>query len=288
MRVLITGGNGQVGSEVVDLFQPHYDVHSFSRDAMNVTNSAQVNEIVAKIQPDVIIHCAAYTAVDQAEQEQERAYEINALGTRNVAIAAQQLSAKLVYISTDYVFDGKKEEPYVEEDTPSPLGVYGKSKLAGEMYVSTLCDKYFVVRTSWVYGRYGDNFVKKLLKQSRKQKQFHVVEDQIGSPTSALELARFLFKLVGTKKYGYYHAANQGACSWFEFAKAIVKCRQLEHVMVLPCVTEVAIGRAQRPSYSVLDSQKAREFGWDLLGNWQDSLAHFLQHYQEQDDVNEG
>src|SRR6478735_1026692 len=236
-KVLITGANGQLGKELVELFTAKgFEVYGFGRDKMDITNQSQVQEVISTLKPNIVLHSAAHTQVDLAESEPEQAFSINAYGTRNVAVAAEAVGAKLVYVSTDYVFDGTTDEPYNEFSPTSPLGVYGKSKLAGEQFVRDLHSKFFIVRTSWVYGKHGANFVKTMLKLGEERKELSVVADQIGCPTYTLDLAHAILELVDTQKYGVYHISNSGSCSWYEFAKEIFNISGIT-VQINPCTT---------------------------------------------------
>jgi dTDP-4-dehydrorhamnose reductase len=275
MKVLVTGANGQLGKDVVGLFKQHYEVVGVGRNELDITNLENCLHLIPDVRPNVIIHCAAYTAVDLAETEEDQAYSVNAFGTRNIAIAAQQIGSKVCYISSDYVFDGNSTNPYKEYDNTNPTGVYGKSKRAGEIMIQTLSSKYFIVRTSWVYGLHGNNFVKTMLKLSKDRDQLKVVQDQIGSPTFTEDLAAFLLQLVVTEQYGIYHASNSGNCSWYEFAKAIFEVSHIP-VTVLPCTTDEFPRPALRPKYSVMDHLSIRSNGFDDLRPWQDGLSDFL------------
>ncbi|MBN8433043.1 dTDP-4-dehydrorhamnose reductase [Priestia flexa] len=275
-KVLITGANGQLGKELVELFNNEgFEVYGFGRDEMDITNQSQVKEIIHRVQPDIVIHSAAHTKVDLAESEPEKAFAINAYGTRNVAVAAEQIKAKLVYVSTDYVFDGTGTEPYDEFSPTSPLGVYGKSKLAGEQFVRDLHSQFFIVRTSWVYGKHGANFVKTMLKLGSEKKELSVVADQVGCPTYTLDLATTILELVSTEKYGVYHVSNSGQCSWYEFAKAIFDEAGIE-VQVNPCTTEEFPRPAKRPAYSVFRHQALEINNISLPRQWRSRLIHFL------------
>ncbi|WP_282022621.1 dTDP-4-dehydrorhamnose reductase [Priestia flexa] len=275
-KVLITGANGQLGKELVELFNNEgFEVYGFGRDEMDITNQSQVKEIIHRVQPDIVIHSAAHTKVDLAESEPEKAFAINAYGTRNVAVAAEQIKAKLVYVSTDYVFDGTGTEPYDEFSPTSPLGVYGKSKLAGEQFVRDLHSQFFIVRTSWVYGKHGANFVKTMLKLGSEKKELSVVADQVGCPTYTLDLATTILELVSTEKYGVYHVSNSGQCSWYEFAKAIFDEAGIE-VQVNPCTTEEFPRPADRPAYSVFKHQSLAINNITIPRQWRDGLVHFL------------
>jgi len=277
LKILVTGANGQLGQELVRLpARPDIEIAGFGRDELDVTDPEQCRNVIGSYKPEVVIHCAAYTKVDQAESEPDEAYRVNADGTRNAALAAEQIGAKFVYISTDYVFDGKANAPYRENDRTDPQSVYGKSKLAGEQWVQSLSSRYFIVRTSWVFGKYGSNFVKTMLRLAEERDSLKVVSDQVGSPTYTLDLAQFLLELVQTDHYGIFHASNSGACSWYDFAKAIFEERGL-HVQVEPCATAEFPRPAPRPAYSVLDHGAIRAHGLKPLRPWREALRSFLQ-----------
>jgi dTDP-4-dehydrorhamnose reductase len=278
MRIVITGANGQLGKDLVRVLKENHEVYGFGRDRLDICNSEECLRVVQEIRPDVVIHSAAYTAVDQAESEVDKAYAINAFGTRNIAVAAEEVGAKLCYISTDYVFDGSGSTPYKEFDTTNPIGVYGKSKRAGEVLVETLSSQYFIVRTSWVYGIHGQNFVKTMLKLVKERDQLKVVNDQIGSPTYTVDLSRFVEHLIGTKLYGTYHASNTGICSWYDFAKAIFE-ESNNKVMLSPCTTDEFPRPAPRPKFSVMDHMAIRINGFTDLRHWREALKDFLTEY---------
>jgi dTDP-4-dehydrorhamnose reductase len=252
------------------------EIIGFGRGEMDITDLAQCRSVIRAHMPDAVVHCAAYTKVDQAESEPDEAYRVNAYGTRNAALAAEEIGAKFVYVSTDYVFDGRADKPYREYDRTDPQTVYGRSKLAGEQLVQSLSSRYFIVRTSWVYGKYGANFVKTMLKLAEERDRLKVVHDQVGSPTYTLDLARFLLELVRTDYYGIYHASNSGICSWYEFAKAIFEERGL-NVQVEPCTTAEFPRPAPRPAWSVLDHGAIRVHGLKPLRPWREALRHYLQ-----------
>ncbi|MGG1071858.1 dTDP-4-dehydrorhamnose reductase [Priestia megaterium] len=282
-KVLITGANGQLGKELVELFtEKGFEVHGFGRDKMDITNQAQVQEMISTLKPNIVLHSAAHTKVDLAESEPEQAFSINAYGTRNVAVAAEAVGAKLVYVSTDYVFDGTTDEPYSEFSPTSPLGVYGKSKLAGEQFVRDLHSRFFIVRTSWVYGKYGTNFVKTMLKLGEEKKELSVVSDQIGCPTYTLDLAHVILELIDTEKYGMYHVSNSGSCSWYEFAKEIFKISKME-VQVKPCTTADFIRPAKRPKYSVLDNLSVKLNNFKEPRSWKSGLREFLENMRDEE-----
>lgn len=281
MRVLVTGASGQLGKDVVVLFQQKgHDVMGCSRSELDITNLEQCQQVINGFQPDSIIHCAAYTAVDAAETDIDGAYKVNAAGTRNVAVAAEKAGAKMVYISTDYVFNGRSSVPYQEYDNTDPQSIYGKSKRAGEVLTQSLSSRYFIVRTSWVYGLHGNNFVKTMLRLGQEKPQLQVVNDQKGSPTYTVDLARFLEELVQTEKYGVYHASNSGCCTWYEFTQAIFEeARKLGFqitAQVEPCTTEQFARPAPRPANSVMDHLSIRTNGLTDLKVWREGLVDFL------------
>ncbi|MBB6732275.1 dTDP-4-dehydrorhamnose reductase [Cohnella zeiphila] len=276
MTLLVTGANGQLGQELVRMGDERIHIVGYGRDQLDITDLAQCREALADVRPNAVIHTAAYTAVDQAEAEPDAAYRVNALGTRNMAIAAQEQNTKLCYISTDYVFDGKGSTPYNEYDNTNPQSVYGKSKRAGEALLQSLCNRYFIVRTSWVYGKYGNNFVKTMLKLALDRDTITVVHDQIGSPTYTYDLAAFLIELVQSEAYGIYHASNTGTCSWYEFAQAIFEERGIS-IRTEPCTTEQFPRPAPRPAYSVMDHSAIRTNGFNDLRHWREGLRAFLQ-----------
>lgn len=282
MKVLVTGANGQLGRDVVLLLEKEgHSVLACDRDQMDITNQAQCNDVISSYHPEAVIHCAAYTAVDVAETDIDGAYKVNAVGTRNVAVAAERAGAKLIYISTDYVFDGNSSSSYQEYDDTNPQSVYGKSKRAGELLVQSLSSKWFVVRTSWVYGLYGNNFVKTMLKLGQEKPKLQVVHDQIGSPTYTVDLARFLVKLIQTEMYGVYHASNSGTCTWYEFTEAIfAEARNVGgftiQAQLEPCTTEQFPRPAPRPRNSVMDHLSIRTNGLADIRPWREGLREFI------------
>jgi len=282
MRVLVTGANGQLGHDVVELFgSAGHLVLGCDRDSLDITDETMCLERVQQFKPDAIIHCAAYTAVDQAETDVDAAYAVNAVGTRNMVLAAERVKAKFCYISTDYVFDGTAVSPYQEYDNTNPQSVYGKSKRAGETLVQSLSSAFFIVRTSWVFGLHGQNFVKTMLKLGQEKPLLNVVNDQKGSPTYTVDLATLLLELIETEKYGIYHASNTGGCTWFEFAQAIFEeasdvLGQAYSVRVESCTTEDFPRPAPRPRNSVMDHLSIRTNGFQDLRPWREALRAFL------------
>ncbi|WP_430111623.1 dTDP-4-dehydrorhamnose reductase [Paenibacillus sp. B1-33] len=276
MKILVTGANGQLGVDIVRLFfEKGHDVVGLGRSQLDITDMKRCKEVINDIQPDTVVHCAAYTAVDNAETDQDNAYLVNAIGTRNVAAASESVKAKICYISTDYVFDGNNSRPYYEYDNTNPLTVYGKSKRAGEQLIQSLSSRWFIVRTSWVFGASGNNFVKTMLKLGKERESLQVVNDQWGSPTYTCDLSLFLEELISTEKYGIYHASNNGICTWFEFAKAIFEEARMS-VIVEPCTTEQFPRSAPRPRFSAMEPMAIRVNGFTPIRDWQEALRDYL------------
>lgn len=285
MKVLVTGASGQLGTDVVSLFRASgHTVLGCDRGTLDITDQVVCFITLNEFKPDVVVHCAAYTAVDLAEREVDAAYVVNAVGTRNMVLASERVGARFCYISTDYVFDGLSEEPYHEYDNTNPQTIYGKSKRAGEELVLSLSSKYFIVRTSWVYGLYGNNFVKTMLRLGTEKPEIKVVNDQKGSPTYTVDLAQFLLELIQTEKYGVYHASNKGTCTWYEFAKVIfAEAKSVTGtkytVQVHPCTTEEYPLPAPRPRNSVMEHLAIRTNGLADLRPWRDGLREFIEGY---------
>ncbi len=278
LKVAVTGANGQLGTELVRFMSNETDmkVYGLGKEELDIVNYNQVEKVLFKINPDIVIHSAAFTNVDLAEEEPVTAFLVNGVGTKNVALAASKLDSKLVYISSDYVFNGKGKEPIRESEHPAPLGIYGQSKLAGEIYVQNHINKFFIVRTSWIYGEHGKNFVKTMMSQVESRKQhIRVVNDQIGSPTYSFDLARAIVGLLQTERYGIFHITNAGSCSWYEFAKAIFEETKAE-INVVPCLSEKYPSIAPRPKYSVLQGYELSANGFPKMRDWREALADFL------------
>lgn len=274
--VLVTGAKGQLGSDIVLLLkQSGYIVFGMGKSELDITNEDEVNKVVTLIKPDIIVHCAAYTQVDKAEKEPDMAYLINGIGTRNIAIAAERNHTKLVYISSDYVFDGDSTSAYHEFSPVSPVNIYGNSKLAGEMMVRDFHSKFFIVRTSWVFGVNGNNFVKTMLHHSSEKELLKVVNDQLGCPTYTVDLSKCIIQLIGTNKYGIYHVSNSGSCSWFDFAKEIFKQTKIP-IKLEPCTTDEFPRSAKRPKFSILDHMSLRINNFEPMPHWKSALTRFL------------
>ena len=276
MRVFITGATGQLGWDVCRELDRRGIAHrGVGSRELDITDASAVERVLADYAPDAVIHCAAWTKVDAAEDEPEACWAVNADGTAHVAAACARTGAKLVYLSTDYVFPGTGETPWRPEDPAGPLSVYGKSKLAGEQAVRTLADRHFIVRTSWVFGKNGGNFVRTMLRLSESRSVLGVVADQIGSPTYTADLAPLLCDMIETSKYGTYHASNEGECSWAEFAGEIFR-RTGRTVTVNRLTTEQYPARAPRPRNSRLDKSGLTAAGFERLPDWRDALERYL------------
>lgn len=281
MRILVTGVKGQLGYDVVnELEKRGHTAIGVDVEEMDITDGSAVEKEMKADDLDAVIHCAAYTAVDAAEDNREICMRVNADGTRNIARICKQLGLKMVYISTDYVFDGKGERPWEPDDARSPLNVYGESKYQGELAVEEYLDKYFIVRIAWVFGVNGKNFIKTMLKLAENRKEINVVNDQTGSPTYTYDLAVLLVDMVETEKYGRYHATNEGLCTWYEFAQEIFKQAGVD-VKLNPVTSEEFSAKAKRPYNSRMDKSKLTENGFALLPPWQDALKRYLEAIRE-------
>ncbi len=277
MKVLVTGVKGQLGHDVMnELAKRGLDSVGVDIDEMDVTDRVSVGKVIREAAPDAVIHCAAYTAVDAAEENEELCRRVNAGGPRNIAEVCRELDIKMLYISTDYVFSGEGERPWEPEDERAPQSVYGRTKCEGEIAVQELLEKYFIVRIAWAFGVNGNNFVKTMLKLSANHDTLRVVSDQYGSPTYTYDLARLLVDMILTEKYGVYHATNEGICSWYEFACAIFREAGIS-VNVVPVTTEEYGARAKRPVNSRMSKEKLTEAGFERLPGWQDALKRYLQ-----------
>jgi len=241
-----------------------------------------VFDVVHRLRPEMVIHCAAMTDVDGCERNPDLAFKINGVGTWTLACACASVDAAIAYVSTDYVFDGDKDKPYTEFDRPNPINVYGASKFAGEKAVKEVCKKYYIVRTSWLFAPHGKNFAISILKAAEARPELRVVADQVGSPTYAKDLAHFLASLVGSPLYGTYHFTNSGACSWYEFAKSILETAGRTEVKVAPIKSEEWPTPTKRPKYSVLRHYKMELLGRDGARPWQDAVAEFVSEWTTQ------
>ncbi|MGM0215603.1 dTDP-4-dehydrorhamnose reductase [Enterococcus sp. AZ109] len=274
--ILLTGGNGQLGTELRKLLdEKGWEYISTDADVLDITDADKTMAYITELKPELVYHCAAYTAVDKAEDEgKELDEKINVDGTRNVANAAKAAGSKLVYISTDYVFDGtRKDGMYQVDDTTNPQSEYGRTKWLGEKAVQEIMEDYYIIRTSWVFGIYGHNFVYTMQRLAQTHKQLTVVNDQFGRPTWTRTLAEFMaFVIEKEAPFGVYHLSNENSCSWYEFAKEILKDTDVE---ISPVTSEEYPQKAKRPQYSVMDLSKAKELGFEIP-TWQEALEQFL------------
>ena len=304
MRVFVTGVGGQLGHDVMNELHKrgHEGIgsdiapqYSGAQDGsavtvmpympLDITDAAAVSRVLREVKPDAVVHCAAWTAVDAAEdmENQSRVHAINAEGTANIAEVCKELDCKMVYISTDYVFNGQGERPWQPDCKDyAPLNFYGQTKLEGELAVSSRLEKYFIVRIAWVFGLNGKNFIKTMLKLGETHDTLRVVNDQIGTPTYTLDLSRLLVDMIETERYGYYHATNEGGyISWYDFARAIFKAAGM-NVNVLPVTTaEYGESKAKRPFNSRLDKSKLTDSGFQPLPDWQDALERYMENGRE-------
>lgn len=276
MKVLVTGANGQLGYDVVkELQKQNIECYGATRKDFDIIDFKATENFITNYMPDAIIHCAAYTAVDKAEDEPELCYKVNAEATENIAKICKKISAKLLYISTDYVFDGTKNGFYEVDDKTNPINVYGKSKLLGEIAVQRILKKYFIVRISWVFGEHGNNFVKTMLRLGKEHKEINVVSDQYGSPTYTADLAPLLVEMIKTDRYGIYHATNEGVCSWAEFAEEIFKIANM-NVKVNHITTADYPIKAKRPLNSKLSKLSLLGNKFSLLSSVEYVLKIFM------------
>ncbi len=276
MKILITGVKGQLGYEVMRLLEGKEEICGIDIDDLDITDSKKTFDYISQFKPDVVVHAAAYTNVDGCESNVDLAYKVNAIGTQNLASACLENNAIMVYISTDYVFDGEKGEPYLEFDKPNPINIYGKSKLAGEQMVQKMLNRFFIVRTAWLYGINGNNFVKTMLKLAKEKEEIRVVDDQWGTPTYTRDLAEAIYKLLNTHNYGIYHCTNRGMCTWYDFAKKIFQIAGLRNTKVIPISTEELGRPANRPRYSVLRNYMLELTIGDCFMDWEEALSEFL------------
>lgn len=276
MKVLVTGVKGQLGYDVAnELEKRGHEAVGTDVEEMDITDAAKVREVLTEENPDAVIHCAAYTAVDAAEENVELCRRINAEGTENIARVCSELNCKLLYVSTDYVFNGEGERPWEPDDEREPLNVYGQTKCEGELAVEKYVEKFFIVRIAWVFGVNGKNFIKTMLRLGKDHDELTVVADQIGSPTYTFDLSRLLVDMIESDKYGRYHATNEGLCSWYEFAVEIFRQAGMD-VHVRPVTSEEYPAKAKRPHNSRMDKRKLEENGFERLPEWKDALSRYL------------
>lgn len=282
MRVLVTGVKGQLGYDIVKECEKR-GIEAIGVDVaeMDITDADKVREVITNAKVDAVMHCAAYTAVDAAEENVELCRKVNATGTENIAKVCKELDIKMVYISTDYVFNGEGEHFWQPDEERQPLNVYGQTKYEGELAVETYLEKYFTVRIAWVFGINGNNFIKTMLRLGKERGAVSVVNDQVGSPTYTYDLAKILVDMVQTEKYGRYHATNEGICSWYEFACEIFKQAGMD-VAVTPVDSSAFPVKAKRPKNSRMSKDKLVEMGFSLLPTWQDALGRYLKELEQQ------
>lgn len=277
MRIVVTGANGQLGKEIAKQGSGHELVLT-DYDTLNITDSSAVAAFMKAIKPEAVIHCAAYTNVDGAESDYDGAFRVNVIGSQNVAAGCLETGARLVYISTDYVFDGERQQPYREFDPVNPQNVYGITKWQGEEMVKQILGRHYVIRTAWLYGE-GNNFVRTMLNLAEKNSTLRVVNDQIGTPTSTVDLAKSIFALLATDAYGTYHGTCQGHCSWYEFACEIFR-QAGRSIEVLPVMTSEFPRPAKRPAHSILDNYMLRMTVGDPMRSWQKALEEYVTNFK--------
>ncbi|MEG0804076.1 MAG: dTDP-4-dehydrorhamnose reductase [Pygmaiobacter sp.] len=298
MKILISGANGQLGTElrrVLELGKSELgllpiellgaEVACYDVDTLDITKQSTCRRVLSAEKPDVVINCSAFTNVDGCETNPDAAFAVNAIGPRNLAITCEELGIKLVHISTDYVFAGTEAQPRCEYDSPNPVSMYGKTKLLGETYVQQFCSRYFILRTAWLYGYAGKNFVKTMLRAGKANGALTVVNDQLGNPTNAADLAHHILKLSATTEYGLYHCTGEGVCSWYDFTAEIIRLSGMK-VTVTPCTSdEYAAAHpeaARRPAYSALDNKMLRVGTGNEMREWKEALACFFENYSEE------
>jgi len=275
-KVLIIGSEGRLGSVLSLTLKKFFDCITPPHRELDITNYTQTVENIKKFQPQVVINAAGFTDVDLCEKEKEKAFAVNAEGAKNVALGCKLIGAKCIYFSTDYIFDGKKAEPYKEEDTPSPLSIYGKSKLKGERYVREILDNYLIIRTSWLFSAYGSNFANTIIKLAREKKEIKMVSDQIGSPTYVPDLSIAVLSLLKNDLKGIFHIANTGYCSWQEFAQKILNLIGSD-LRLVPISLAQSERLAPRPFYSPLSIEKLQKFTGLVMPHWEDAVVRCLQ-----------
>lgn len=279
MKVLVTGTKGQLGFDVCnELTRRGIENQGIDRDECDITNKQAVLDYIYNYAPDVVVHCAAYTAVDRAESEEHICRRVNRDGTEYIALACKTINAKMVYISTDYVFNGEGDKFFEVDDETGPLNMYGLTKLEGEEQVRKILEKYFIVRISWVFGVNGNNFINTMLRLAGGNKELKIVADQIGSPTFTYDLAPLICDMIETEKYGTYHATNEGECSWAEFAEHIFKVAG-QNVLVHHITTEEYPTKAVRPKNSRLSKKSLDEAGFKRLPDWKDAVERYIKQY---------
>ncbi len=281
MKIIVTGSKGQLGTDVAaELIRNGIEPIGADLPELDITDSEAVERFISQSEADAVIHCAAFTNVDIAETDKETCRKVNENGTLNIALSCAKHDIKLLYISTDYVFSGEGEEPFKTDSPTKPCNYYGESKLAGEKAVAENCNRFFIVRVSWVFGENGKNFVKTMLRLSEDREEITVVNDQIGSPTYTKDLSKLLCSMIMTEKYGVYHVTNEGFCSWAEFASKIMELSGAE-TRIIPVTSNEYKTAAQRPQNSRLSKSSLDDNGFDRLPHWQDALERFLKNINQ-------
>ena len=283
-RILVIGAKGMLGRDLVKILHstfhthqdPNREILEWDIDEIDIREEKKTVNKIESFRPEIVINVAAYTDVDGCESNEEKAFAVNAEGMKHVALGALRCRAKVVYLSTDYIFDGKKREPYLEDDASNPLNVYGRSKWKGEQYVRELAKDVLIVRTQWLYGRYGNNFVTSILRQAREKKVLSIVNDQIGSPTYTVDLSEAISVLLQCDARGVFHVANSDLCSWYTFGQTILKLSGMERVKVIPISSKELSRTAIRPAYSVLNCQKLKQVTGMTLRPWSEAVRDFL------------
>ncbi|KGG79735.1 spore coat protein [Caloranaerobacter azorensis H53214] len=276
MKILITGADGMLGSDLQKVLKKDHELILGTIDIFDITDIDTTINFIKINKPDLVIHAAAYTDVDGCESNIDQAYRVNALGARNIAVGCNYTDAAMVYISTDYVFDGQKGNSYTEFDATNPLSVYGKSKLEGENFVKRICDRHYIVRTSWLFGKNGKNFITTMLKLAEIRDEISVVDDQVGSPTYTLDLAKAISQLIAKPTYGTFHITNSDYCSWYQFAKEIFEIAGKSKIRVNRISTEELNRPAPRPKYSVLNNYCWHLQGYDKIRSYKEALREYI------------
>ncbi|WP_303294778.1 dTDP-4-dehydrorhamnose reductase [Methanobrevibacter woesei] len=277
MKVLITGSNGMLGHDLIDVLDGKHELIKTTSKSLDITDEDKVKDYIVNENPDIVINSAAYTDVDGCETNEEIAYKVNGEGVKNLALACKVVDCPLLHISTDYVFNGENNKPWMEDDEVGPISIYGKSKLQGEEAIESILDKFFIIRTSWLYGINGGNFPKTMLELAKTHDTLTVVTDEIGTPTYTLDLAQAIAELIETEYYGIYHITNSDYCSWFDFAKYIFEVKNID-VNVVPVTAEEFARPASRPHYSVLNNSNWVNNGFKPLRSYKEAIKDYLKH----------
>lgn len=276
MKILITGSNGMLGHDLIDVLENDNELILTTSKSLDITDKEKTISFIKENNPDIVINSAAYTDVDGCEENVDLAFNVNGEGVRNLALGCKEANCPLVHVSTDYVFNGKNDRPWVEDDEIGPISIYGKSKLDGEIAIQEILDKFFIVRTAWLYGVNGGNFPKTMLELAKNHPEITVVYDEVGSPTYTLDLAKAIGELIKTDFYGIYHLTNSDSCSWCEFARYIFEVAEVD-VKVIPVTASEFARPAPRPSYSVLENKKWIENGFNPLRSYKEAIVDYIE-----------